>query len=127
MNISVKAANHGVERMLNNLKRFENNDGKIRSIMERYGQSGVEQLAEATPKKTGLTSESWTYTINKSKSGYELAFNNTNVVDGANVAILIQYGHGTGWGGYVQGTDYINPVIEPLFQSMVDEINKLYS
>ena len=127
MNITVKAANHGVEKMLNNLKRFENNDGKIRSIMERYGQSGVEQLAEATPKKTGLTSESWTYTINKSKSGYELVFNNTNVVDGANVAILIQYGHGTGWGGYVQGTDYINPVIEPLFQSMVDEINKLYS
>ena len=95
----------------------------IRPILEKYGKRGVEALKEATPKDTGKTSDSWTYEIIKDKDNkYEIVWSNTNVVDGwANVAILLQYGHATRNGGFVKGTDYINPAIEKVFQGMADE------
>lgn len=95
----------------------------IRPILEKYGKRGVEALKEATPKDTGKTADSWTYEIIKDKDNkYEIVWSNTNVVNGwANVAILLQYGHATRNGGFVKGTDYINPAIEKVFQGMADE------
>jgi len=95
----------------------------IRPILERYGKMGVEALKEATPKDTGKTAESWKYEIVKDNDGqYQIVWSNTNVVNGwANVAILLQYGHATRNGGFVKGTDYINPAIEKVFQGMANE------
>lgn len=90
------------------------------SIMERYGHMGVEALKNATPVATGKTADSWYYEIEKTKDTIRLNFNNSNVVDGHNVAILIQYGHGTKNGGYVVGRDYINPALKNLFDEMAD-------
>ena len=95
----------------------------IKPILEKYGKRGVEALKEATPKDTGKTADSWTYEIIKdNENKYQIVWSNTNVVDGwANVAILLQYGHATRNGGFVKGTDYINPAIEKVFQGMADE------
>ena len=95
----------------------------VRRILEKYGRQGVEALKEATPKDTGKTSESWKYEIIEDENGkLSIVWSNTNVVDGwANVAILLQYGHATRNGGFVKGTDYINPAIEKVFQGMANE------
>lgn len=95
----------------------------IRPILDKYGRRGVEALKEATPKDTGKTSESWTYEIIKDEKGqYQIVWSNTNVADDwANIAILLQYGHATRNGGFVKGTDYINPAIEKVFQGMANE------
>lgn len=87
-------------------------------ILKRYGEIGVAQLKDATPKKTGLTASSWYYEIEKTKNGYILTWNNSNVVKGVNIALLIQYGHGTARGVYVQGKDYINPALRDIFDSL---------
>lgn len=104
------------------LKRLSNIDAIIMSILRKYGDKGVSQLKEATPKRTGTTAESWTYEVAKNQDGYELKFINTNVHDGVNIAVILQYGHGTNYGGYVQGIDYINPVLEPIFKELDREI-----
>ena len=95
----------------------------VRPILEKYGKRGVEALKEATPKDSGKTADSWIYEIVKDERGnYQIVWSNTNVVDGwANVAILLQYGHATRNGGFVKGTDYINPAIEKVFQGMAEE------
>lgn len=98
-------------------------DGDIYSDLERYGQIGVAALASATPTETGLTAHSWTYKVFRGKKP-GVAWYNTNMVGGTSVAVLIQYGHGTGTGGYVAGRDFINPVIQPLFDRFADEIWK---
>jgi hypothetical protein len=95
--------------------------------LDIYGRMGVRALAGATPVDTGLTASSWDYRIIKERHGMRVEWFNTHG-DEANrtsVAILIQYGHGTGTGGYVQGRDYINPAIQPLFDMMADEIWKV--
>lgn len=88
--------------------------------LDTYGQMGVDALAEATPKETGKTAASWTYKI----SGQSLSWYNTNVNNGENVAILINYGHGTGTGGYVGAVEFITPAIQPVFDKILDEIRK---
>ena len=95
----------------------------IRPILDKYGKLGVEELKKATPKDSGKTADSWIYEITKDEKGaYQIVWSNTNVVNGwANIAILLQYGHATRNGGYVKGTDYINPAIEKVFQGMADE------
>ena len=95
----------------------------VRPILDKYGRRGVEALKEATPKDTGKTADSWTYDIIKDQQGnYQIVWSNTNIVDDwANIAILLQYGHATRNGGYVKGTDYINPAIEKVFQGMANE------
>lgn len=92
------------------------------ATLRAYGERGVEALRNATPKDTGRTSESWSYEIRNESNGYSIYWKNSNRNDGVNVAILIQYGHGTGWGGYVKGIDYINPALEPIFANMADEL-----
>ena len=90
--------------------------------LDKYGQMGVSALASATPIDTGETASSWTYSIERKKNSVALIFSNTNMTgEGTPVAILLQYGHATGNGGYVQGIDYINPALRPIFQEIADE------
>ena len=96
----------------------------IRPILEKYGQKGVEALAEATPKATGKTAASWSYEIKMEKTGAVLCWKNANIVDGVPIAVILQYGHGTRNGGYVQGVDYINPAMKPVFDAIRDELWK---
>ena len=94
----------------------------IRPILEKYGRLGVEALAAATPKDTGKTAASWAYEIKMEQSGATLYWKNTNVVDGVPIAVILQYGHGTRNGGYVQGLDYINPAMKPIFDKIAEEL-----
>lgn len=96
----------------------------IRPILEKYGQKGVEALAEATPKATGKTAASWSYEIKMEKTGAVLSWKNANIVDGVPIAVILQYGHGTRNGWYVQGVDYINPAMKPVFDAIRDELWK---
>lgn len=87
--------------------------------LDKYGRQGVAALESATPKYTGLTSKSWKYEIKQSKGSVSISFYNTNIQNGVPIAILLQYGHGTRNGGWVQGRDYINPAIQPIFDEIV--------
>ena len=92
------------------------------SIADKYGKRGVAALEEATPRDSGKTAESWSYKVVRRNSGFSIEFHNDNVVDGVPIALVIQYGHGTNNGGYVQGRDYINPALIPIFEEMAEEI-----
>lgn len=96
----------------------------IRAILDKYGREGVSALAEATPVDTGVTSRSWDYEIAVDSNGYSLSWTNSNVNNGVSIAILLQYGHGTGSGGYVQGRDYINPAVAPIIDQIAERIGK---
>ncbi len=87
--------------------------------LDKYGRQGVAALASATPKDTGLTANSWAYKIQQGKSSVSISFYNTNIQNGVPIAIILQYGHGTRNGGWVQGRDYINPAIQPIFDEIV--------
>ncbi len=94
----------------------------LRSL-NKYGQMGVDALAAATPKRTGLTANSWYYEIVNYSDNVTLRWYNTNVnKDWYNVALMIQYGHGTGTGGWVEGIDYINPALKPVFDKIAKSI-----
>ncbi len=96
-------------------------DFKINSVLNKYGKKGVEALAAATPMRSGTTAGSWSYSIEKNRGGYVISWDNSNVNQGVNIALILQYGHGTGTGGYVQGIDYINPALKPIFDALADE------
>lgn len=89
--------------------------------LDEYGRRGVEALAAATPKNSGETANSWDYQIDRSQNRVSLTFTNSHINDGVNIAIILQYGHGTRYGGYVQGIDYINPSIRPIFEELTKE------
>lgn len=91
------------------------------SILDKYGREGVAALASATPVDSGKTASSWYYKIEHSHGAAILSFHNSNVNDGVPIAIILQLGHGTGTGGYVQGRDYINPAIQPLFDKIAED------
>ena len=95
-----------------------------RAVLDKYGKAGVEALRAATPIDTGLTSKSWTYDIYKTRSGYAINWRNTNINNGVNIAIILQYGHGTKSGGYVQGVDYINPALRPILEELAEKASK---
>ena len=104
---------------LNNLK------GALgRSNLDVYGEKGVQALASATPYDTGNTVASWYYKINKENGITSLEFCNSNINDGVQIAIILQYGHGTGTGGWIEGRDYINPTIQPIFDEILNEMWK---
>lgn len=85
----------------------------------RFGQEGVDALKQATPKDSGLTANSWYYEIVDDGGRLVIQWLNSNVVDGwCNIAIILQYGHATGTGGYVEGIDYINPALRPIFDKI---------
>lgn len=94
----------------------------LNALLNRYGQIGVDALASATPTDTGETATSWVYEIERKRRGYSIIWRNTNVNDGVPIAILIQYGHGTGTGGWVEGRDFINPAIRPIFDQIAEEV-----
>lgn len=108
------------------LKRMEKMD--VLSILHAVGQHGVVALYQATPKNTGLTAISWSYRIEKRRRGWLVYWINTNTTTGeTEVAVLLQYGHATGGGGYVQGIDYINPAMKPVFDQVVAELWRVVS
>ena len=109
-----------LSRTMRFLKKLKSKD--FLKKLDDCGKMGVSALSIATPKRTGKTAASWTYEIHATNHSVELVWINTNINKGENVAVLIQYGHGTRTGGYVQGIDYINPTMVPLFEKMANEI-----
>ena len=89
--------------------------------LDEYGREGVAALASATPVDSGLTANSWYYEITNKNGSATISFLNSNIQNGVPIAIILQYGHGTGTGGWVQGRDYINPAIQPIFDKIADE------
>lgn len=92
-----------------------------RGILDKYGREGVEALASATPIDSGETANSWYYKIVNRRGSARIAFYNSNIQNGVLIAIILQYGHATRNGGWVEGTDYINPAIQPIFYKIVNE------
>lgn len=89
--------------------------------LDKYGREGVAALASATPIDSGLTASSWYYEITNKAGSATISFYNSNVQNGVPIAVILQYGHGTGNGGWVQGRDYINPAIRPIFDRIANE------
>ena len=95
-----------------------------RGDLDKYGREGVAALASATPVESGLTASSWYYEITNKKDSVTLSFYNSNIQNGVPIAIIVQYGHGTGTGGWVEGRDYINPAIQPVFDKIAESVRK---
>lgn len=117
-----KGSFRNAERFFDNSKDLSR---RLRTAFERYGAEGVEALRSATPKDSGATADGWSYTI----EDWGIGFNNSNIQSGYAVALLIQYGHGVRGGGYVQGIDFINPALRPIFDKIAtkcwEEVRKL--
>jgi hypothetical protein len=96
----------------------------VRTVLERYAKEGVSALSAATPRDTGETAAKWDYEIKITRTGYSLTWTNSSVSNGAPVVILIQYGHGTRNGGYVEGRDFINPAIKPILDRLTENLWK---
>ena len=88
--------------------------------LDKYGREGVAALASATPVDSGLTANSWSYKIERQNGSVSISFHNSNINKGVPIAIILQYGHGTRNGGWVEGRDYINPAIQPIFDKIAD-------
>ena len=89
--------------------------------LDKYGREGVAALASATPVDSGLTASSWYYKIERQNGSASINFYNSNINEGVPIAIMLQYGHGTGTGGWIEGRDYINPAIQPIFDKIADD------
>lgn len=107
---------------------FDNTERMLRraissdySFLSEYAQEGVDALAAATPTDSGKTAASWYYKIVPLANGVKIDYCNSNINQRVNIAIILQYGHGTGTGGYVQGRDYINPAVQPVFDKIAEE------
>ena len=117
--MGIRITQHGdFKRTQRFLKKATKSD--FRSVLDKYGRQGVEVLSSATPKDSGRTSESWSYEIVQESDSFRIYWTNSNVNKGVNIALILQYGHGTGTGGYVQGRDYINPAIQPVFDVLAE-------
>ncbi|AXQ61261.1 hypothetical protein SEA_LIBERTYBELL_20 [Streptomyces phage LibertyBell] len=110
------------KRTEDSLRRLAKSD--IFNTLDREAQKGVSALAQASPKESGLASNSWDYQIEKSGRAVTIKWTNSNVENGFPVAIMLQFGYGTGTGGYVQGRDYINPAMRPIFDAIADQVWK---
>lgn len=119
ISFEVTGSTSKIERFLQRLR-----SGEIYASLDRYGAMGQAALASATPVDSGLTASSWSYEVKRSGTSYEIIWSNTNTISGFNVAISLQYGHGTGTGGYIQGRDYINPAIKPIFDQIESAVWK---
>ena len=109
-----------LSKAIKHLKRLEK-VGRL-DILDKYGKEGVAALASATPKESGETANSWYYEVVRSKDSISIQFLNSNIQNGVPIAIILQYGHGTGTGGWVQGRDYINPAIQPIFDRITNDL-----
>lgn len=108
------------ERFLNRMKRRE-----YLNVLDEFGREGVQTLRNATPVDSGATAEAWDYEIKRTRDYTEIVWTNSNINDGVPIAVILQYGHGTGTGGYVQGRDYINPAIRPVFDKIAEKAWKV--
>lgn len=97
-------------------------EGAFKRKLEECGKEGVVALSHATPVDTGLTAASWSYEIKYEGNRYSITWTNSNVNDGVNIALILQYGHGTRNGGYVTGVDYINPALKPVFDKFAEDL-----
>jgi hypothetical protein len=116
VSFSQKGSFKNTEQYLSRLKSKQ-----VFDILSKYGTIGMNALSNATPKDSGETSQSWSYTIVQRPGYYSIRWHNSHVNDGVPIAIILQYGHGTGTGGYVEGRDYINPAVRPIFEEMANE------
>lgn len=114
--ITQKGSFKNTERYLARLKTAQ-----LYSVLNKYGSLGVAALSNATPVESGETAASWTYSIIHKSGYYSIRWHNSHNHQGVPIAVLLQYGHGTGTGGYVQGRDYINPAVRPIFDQMANE------
>lgn len=89
--------------------------------LDKYGREGVAALSAATPVDSGVTASSWSYEITRKNGSVSITFNNSNIQNGVPIAVILQYGHGTNNGGWVQGRDYINPAIQPIFDKIAND------
>lgn len=112
------------QKTMSFLTRMQNLNSDIRNALEAAGQKGVDALSSATPVDSGLTAMSWGYEIETSGDTTTIWWTNTNTISGVNVAIILQYGHGTGTGGWVSGRDYINPAIKSIFDEIANDVWK---
>lgn len=109
-----------IENFLTKMSR-----GEIFRALEKYGKEGVAALSKATPLDTGETKDSWDFVVKKTRGSYSIAWTNGHKTeDGDPIAIMLQYGHGTGTGGYIQGRDYINPAMRPVFDNIAEKVWK---
>lgn len=115
--ITQKGSFNNTERWLAKLR-----SAQFFAVLNKYGSVGVSALSNATPVETGLAAGSWSYSIKQSGGYYSMRWHNSDNENGFPVAVMLQYGHGTGTGGYVQGRDYINPAMRPIFDQMVADI-----
>lgn len=110
----------GFQSTMNNLERMRRGD--IFKTLDRYGQIGVDALSRATPSVTGKSAASWKYVILKNRRSYSIVWTNDNVAAGRPIVILVQYGHAAKDGSYIQGKDFINPAIRPVFEQMKNDV-----
>lgn len=106
------------------LDRASKIDSKYEQILRQYGETGVQLLAANTPQRTGKTASSWSYELHRDSDRTSIHWTNSNINKHVNIAVIIQTGHGTRNGGYVEGIDYINPALRPVFDAMADAIWK---
>lgn len=120
VNFEVSGGFTKTERFLNRMKRRE-----YLNVLDEFGRDGVQALRNATPVDSGATAEAWDYEIKRTRDCTEIVWTNSNINDGVPIAVILQYGHGTGTGGYVQGRDYINPAIRPIFDKITEKAWKV--
>ena len=101
--------------------------GEHMKILGKFGAQGVAALSSATPRDSGVTAASWDYNVKLGSSTATITWTNSHINNGVNIAVILQYGHGTGTGGYVAGRDYINPAMRPIFERIADEAAKAVS
>jgi hypothetical protein len=114
--ITQKGDFNTVEKYLSKLKSNE-----LSAVLNKYGSLGVNALSNATPKESGQTAASWYFTTVSRPGYYSIRWHNSHIEDGVPIAVILQYGHGTGTGGYVQGRDYIMPAMRPIFDQIAAE------
>lgn len=119
ISVGVKGDSRKTTRDLDKMRRQV-----ILASINSYGQMGVDALARATPVESSATRNAWKYRTVKTRTGFAIEWYNTNDGGDVSVAVLIQYGHGTGTGGYVYGRDFINPAMRPVFDTIADDVWK---
>ena len=119
ISFSTSGSFNNTERFLKSIQKLN-----ISTILHQAGAKGVAALSAATPKDSGLSAGSWDYTVEQTRSSATITWINTDVEGGFPVAIMLQYGHGTGTGGYVAGRDYINPAMRPIFDQIAESVWK---
>ena len=117
--ISSKGSFKNTEKFLQSMSK-----GDMFRSLDKYGQEGVAALSAATPVESGATAAAWSYEVTKGRGQYSISWTNGHIVGGVPVVILLQYGHGTGTGGYVQGRDFINPALKPIFDRIASDVWK---